>query len=295
MLRDLLAKDQSNSHKGRDKQQENRNPTGEKPNASRSQPHKDEEDFVPVNHEDVEDVDDDDEDESEMERVLRPFLGLQRQLGQRERGGTPSKYDNLHPYTQILGPSNLEQCVALEDAAFPEHERCSREKFIYRLTRCPELSLGLFSRPTLSEAANATSPIIPDLVAHVIATRTPAPAVTDASMSLPDNWKTRRSSLPGPGDEEPLGHQEQGSTIAVHSVAVAVRHQKKGLGSVLLKAYCQRIKDSKIADRIALLAHDHLINFYEGLGFVDMGPSAATFGGGGWHNMILEFNDLTED
>lgn len=160
-------------------------------------------------------------------------------------------------------------------------------QFVYRLTRCPELSLGLFSRPTLSEAANATSPIVPDLVAHVIATRTPAPTVTDASMALPNNWKTRRSSLPAPDDDdEPLGHQEQGSTIAVHSVAVAVHHQKKGLGSVLLKAYCQRIKDSKIAERIALLSHDHLIQFYEALGFVNVGPSSCEFGGGGWYNMV---------
>ena len=105
-------------------------------------------------------------------------------------------------------------------------------------------------------------------------------------MALPNNWKTRRSSLPAPDEGEPLGHQEQGSTIAVHSVAVAVEHQKKGLGTVLFKAYIQRIKDSKIADRIALIAHDNLIKFYEGLGFVDMGPSSCTFGGGNWNNMV---------
>ncbi len=38
------------------------------------------------------------------------------------------KRDNLHPYVQTLSISNLEDCVALEDAVFPEHERCSREK-----------------------------------------------------------------------------------------------------------------------------------------------------------------------
>ena len=35
---------------------------------------------------------------------------------------------NLHPYVQTLSISNLESCVALENAIFPEHERCSREK-----------------------------------------------------------------------------------------------------------------------------------------------------------------------
>ena len=125
-----------------------------------------------------------------------------------------------------------------------------------------------------------------ELIALVVATRTPAPCVTDASMDLPPKWQSRKSSLPGPNEKEPLGHQEQGGTIALHSLAVSTKHQKMGLGSTLLKAYTQRIKDSKIADRIALLTHDHLIKFYEGLGFVDMGPSACRFGGGGWNNMV---------
>lgn len=36
--------------------------------------------------------------------------------------------NNLHPYVQTLSLSDLESCVALENAVFPEHERCSREK-----------------------------------------------------------------------------------------------------------------------------------------------------------------------
>ena len=36
--------------------------------------------------------------------------------------------NNLHPYVQTLSISNLESCVALENAIFPEQERCSREK-----------------------------------------------------------------------------------------------------------------------------------------------------------------------
>ena len=35
---------------------------------------------------------------------------------------------DLHPYVQTLSLSDLGSCVALEDATFPEHERCSREK-----------------------------------------------------------------------------------------------------------------------------------------------------------------------
>jgi GNAT superfamily N-acetyltransferase len=163
-------------------------------------------------------------------------------------------------------------------------------QFIYRLTQCPELSLGIFSRPIPSEASNAGNPK-PKLVAHVVATRSPAPSVTDASMDIPPTWKERRSSLPGPDDPEPKGHQDTGGTICVHSLAVLKEHQNKGLGSILMKAYVQRIKDSKIAERVALLAHDPLIKFYVGMGFENMGDSTCTFGGGGWNNMVCLLNE----
>ena len=138
MLRDLLSKSPSDSHQG--ERQENRQPTRENFNASNTKPHKDDNEFVPVNHEDVEAVDDE-EDESEMERVLRPFLGLQRQ-GQRTRVVTPNKYDDLHPYTQILSLSDLDACVALEYGAFPEHERCSRDKVRLLLHFISHANLG---------------------------------------------------------------------------------------------------------------------------------------------------------
>ena len=131
MLRELLSKNQSDS--GQDGKQENRKPSGENSTTSPTEPHKDDEEFIPVSHEDVEDVNDG-AGESEMERVLRPFLGLQRQ-GQRSRGVVANKFDSLHPYAQVLSLSDLDACVALEEAVFPEHERCSRDKV------CPASSL----------------------------------------------------------------------------------------------------------------------------------------------------------
>ena len=42
--------------------------------------------------------------------------------------GRPRGQGGLHPHVQILSIADLEACVALENAAFPEAERCSREK-----------------------------------------------------------------------------------------------------------------------------------------------------------------------
>lgn len=74
--------------------------------------------------------------------------------------------------------------------------------------------------------------------------------------------------------------------MALHSLAVAKEHQRKGLGTILLKAYIERIKSAKIAERISILAHDHLIKFYKGFGFVDEGLSEARFGSGKWYVMV---------
>ena len=43
--------------------------------------------------------------------------------------------NDMHPYVQTLSISNLESCVALENAVFPEEERCSKEKVVPALIR----------------------------------------------------------------------------------------------------------------------------------------------------------------
>ncbi|ETI27292.1 hypothetical protein G647_09482 [Cladophialophora carrionii CBS 160.54] len=317
------------NHDGLSQSEESANPTPAKLNARSGQASQDEDGFVDIQPDDVEmhdsdsdaaappqepsfesldlqrlshsdkaeeapEEDEDSEDEHDI-MANHPLLNmLTGRLGQRRRGSS-HKWDHLHPENQALSVSNVDQCTSLEEEAFPPEERASREKFLYRLTRCPELSLGLFTQPTRAELKDPSKPAPRRLIAHIVSTRTPAPGVTEASMGVPSNWKTRRSSLPTSDDEEPLGHQDLGGTICVHSLAVAPEVQRMGLGSVLMKSYIQRMKDSKIADRIALLAHDHLVPFYKGLGFENMGPSTVTSHGGNWNNMILEFNHEDDD
>lgn len=88
------------------------------------------------------------------------------------------------------------------------------------------------------------------LLAHIIAVKTTGPGVTDESMDYPRDWDTVN---PTPS---PLGHQEMGRTIVLHSVAVAPEFQGKGLGQVLMKAYFGLMNGAGIADRLALIAHD---------------------------------------
>jgi hypothetical protein len=133
--------------------QENEKPHSSTSGISSSQTNKDDEDFVDIEHEDVEMQDtqhhepaheelglqrlsansadngeDDDSEEEADNMASHPLLSmLTGRLGQRRRGSN-HKWDSLHPVTQVLSPANVDDCTELEATAFPEHERCSREK-----------------------------------------------------------------------------------------------------------------------------------------------------------------------
>lgn len=60
-----------------------------------------------------------------------------------------------------------------------------------------------------------------------------------------------------------------------------------------MKSYQQRMETSGVADRVTLLAHDHLMQMYEGLGFEAKGKSDVRFGGGGWNSMVSDISFLS--
>ena len=148
MLRDVLNKGTSNSTAGKDSVA-----------SGQADQKLDGEEFNVINHSDAEESTENiesnhhrhhheeeggggEEEEGEAEKDDgEPFFyrpGLAGLLGGRmmmQRGGAggggrnpPGKFDHLHPFTQVLSISNVEDCVQLESEAFPENERCSREK-----------------------------------------------------------------------------------------------------------------------------------------------------------------------
>lgn len=88
------------------------------------------------------------------------------------------------------------------------------------------------------------------LCAHAISTMGKAPVVTDDDMDWPKDWKA--PAFKGSG----IGHQEDGRTACLHSLAVLPKLQGCGLGQLALKSYLQIINDSGIADRVALVCED---------------------------------------
>ncbi|OBT75396.1 hypothetical protein VF21_05680 [Pseudogymnoascus sp. 05NY08] len=206
---------------------------------------------------------------------------------------------SLHPYTRPLTVSDLDSCIALENAAFKENERCSPDKFKYRLSKCGELSLGLFctatpdsdipaatlstGKPVETSRANGAVSV---LLAHVVATKTRDALATDIAMDYPRDWESLKR------DERKEGHHEDGRTICVHSLAVLPEFQGSGIGRTIMIAYMQQMNGAGIADRLAIIAHGPLVPYYEKLGFISKGPSEAQFGGGGWFDMIFDLKSI---
>ncbi|KAI1437200.1 hypothetical protein GGR50DRAFT_119988 [Xylaria sp. CBS 124048] len=214
------------------------------------------------------------------------------------------------PFSPLIRPltiSDLDSCVALENAAFadPGH-RATREKFAYRLTVSSELCMGLFCTVVPSEETkdwdietlHTAHPVetgrddgaVSVLLAHIVATRSYGDVVTDEAMDYPRDYKTTTPTTTptttSKKKSDKLGHQETGRTICIHSLAVHPKLQGVGLGKLIVKAYLQQVKCSALADRIALICQEYLVNYYKRFGFTHVGRSKAEFSGGGWHDMV---------
>ena len=134
----------------------------------------------------------------------------------------------------------------------------------YRLSKCGEIGYGIFLTviPGSDDVEGATlatgrrvetsrqNGAISVLIGHVISTKSTNPVVTDEAMDVPQDWAS--PTMPA----SPLGHQEHGRTIAIHSVAILPEFQGRGLGRVLMLSYMQHMNGSGIADNLALIAHD---------------------------------------
>lgn len=212
---------------------------------------------------------------------------------------------------------DLDQCISLENKGFDAHERCSPEKFKYRLTVCPELCSGLFIRdynykynainlphvaeklqqehenkPGNNQSSNEndeednpddmedlpvkSSVTKESLIGHIIGTKIYYPRVTSASMDLPSE------------QDQTSGHIENSRYIGIHSLVVDPEWQGKNLGTLLMHDYIQKLSNQDLGDKVALLAKDDLVPFYEKIGFNNLGQSQCKFANTNWNDLSMD-------
>lgn len=215
---------------------------------------------------------------------------------------------------------DLDQCVTLESKGFSEAERCTKEKFQYRLTACPELCSGLFIREygykfnainlpevaqklekeTKSKEVSETdaddaddmnydqlpvklSVVKETLIGHIIATKIHSERITEASMTLPS-------------EEDPTaGHIEQSRYIGIHGLVIDPKWHKRSLGTLLMHDYIQKLSNQDLGSKVVIIAHKELIPFYEKIGFLNHGESECKFAGESWYDLTIDLVPQDDD
>jgi ribosomal protein S18 acetylase RimI-like enzyme len=157
-------------------------------------------------------------------------------------------------FYDLVQSNELVDALHIETKGFPPEEAASLLSFQYRQSHAPHLFLGVFE-PKGSDRR---------LLGYVCSTQALADTLEHHSMST---------------------HVEQGSSVCIHSVCIHPEHKRQGLGMHLLNEYVRRLESAQVYERILLICHDELINFYEKCGFTLVGESKVQHGGGRWYEM----------
>lgn len=218
---------------------------------------------------------------------------------------------------------DIDQCVALENKGFPEDERCSPEKFQYRLTVCPELCSGLFVReygykynavnlPEVAEqlenekknegadddasdkaedndlsAAKGTEPDYEEVPVKLSVVKETLIGHIIATKTYTDRITEQSMALPSE-DDVTCGHVEQSRHIGVHSVVVDSKWRGKNLGTLLMHDYIQKLSNQDLGSKVVIIAKEDLVSFYEKIGFVNLGQSECQHGGATWYDLSID-------
>ncbi|KAH0604467.1 uncharacterized protein H6S33_006844 [Morchella sextelata] len=182
----------------------------------------------------------------------------------------PTKAGKECIYVRPLTLKDLDAVMLVETQAFVPAERCTRKQFhaLLSTTTSPPLSLGIFASTSPSQGAHNPTE---HLLGHAIASKITSKLITDSCYSSAATSHTT------------------GATIALHSLAIVPACQRRTLGTALMREfidYCREMAGA--VERIAIIAREGLVRFYERFGFVCYGLSSVGFGGGGWRDLVCE-------
>lgn len=96
--------------------------------------------------------------------------------------------------------------------------------------------------------------------------------------------RLRRRDLSDEGIKQPQGFQPDGNYFCILTVAVAPAHRRRGIAKRLVRQLLEQARNDRLA-AVLLMCEEHLVPFYESLGFRYVKPSASAHGGIQWHEM----------
>ena len=157
-------------------------------------------------------------------------------------------------------PSEIDETAEIELLCFPENEACKREHMAERVKTAPETFLIAYDRINGKIAGFLTG-------------------LATEEKSFRDEYFTDASL-----------HDPRGKTVLLLGLDVRPEYRHHGLGSELMQRYIKRER-GRGRSLLLLTCHSQLVDFYENLGFEDLGIGSSSWGGVRWHDMLRRLGD----
>ena len=151
-------------------------------------------------------------------------------------------------------PADLDECFAVETSGFPPEEAATRETIRLRIDRFPEGFL----------VAEADGKVV----------------------GILNSAATDQEDLSDEELKQLTGHDPRGKNLVVFALAVLPDYRRQGIAGRLMSRFAEDARQQG-RENILLMCKQHLIAYYERMGFRHAGLSKSTHGGAEWHEMKL--------
>ena len=158
-------------------------------------------------------------------------------------------------------PQDLDECFTVETSGFPPEEAATRETIQLRIARFP----GGF--------------LVAERDGRIV--------------GILNSAATDKDDLSDEELKQLVGHDPAGRNLVVFALAVLPEYQKQGIARQLMSRFAEEARQ-RGKENILLMCKQHLIHYYERMGFEHVGLAKSTHGGAEWHEMRLRGNSMTK-
>lgn len=151
-------------------------------------------------------------------------------------------------------PKDIDGCYLVETSGFPPEEAATKETIQRRIETFPQ---GF-------------------LVAEI----------DGRIVGMLNSAATNKEDISDEALKQLIGHDAGGGNMVVFALVVLPAFQKRGIARQLMSRFTYEARRLK-KQKVLLLCKQHLIAYYQGMGFTHAGLSKSTHGNAEWHEMSL--------
>ena len=153
-----------------------------------------------------------------------------------------------------VNPSDLDECFVVEIYGFPAEEAASKETIRLRIDTFPQ--------------------------GFLVAER-------DGSViGILNSASTHKDDISDEELKQLIGHDPDGRNMVVFALAVLPEYRGQGIARQLMARFIEEARKLE-KEKVLLMCKQHLIAYYQSMGFEHAGMSQSTHGGAEWHEMRL--------